>query len=117
MISKSFLVSVIVVLLSACTGPQTLYDWGQYEQTLFIHYHDPALKEQALKEYIAFIEQGGTQEHPIAPGLYAEAGTFMLEQGDIESAVKFYQMEHDAWPESRPMLSVLIENLEGQIDG
>lgn len=117
MISKYFVVSVLLILLTACAGPQTMYDWGQYEQTLFIHYHDPALKEEALREYIAFVEQGGTEEHPIAPGLYAEAGTFMLEAGDIKSAVKFYQMEYDAWPESRPMLGVLIENLEGQIDG
>lgn len=111
------LIAVLVILIISGCAQQTLYDWGSYEQTLFIHYHDPALKEEALKEYIAFVEQGGTPEHRIAPGLFAEAGTFLLEEGDLVNAIKFYQMEYEAWPESRPMLSVLIENLEARIDG
>lgn len=106
----------LLVLLSACAGPQTMYDWGHYEQTLFIHYHDPALKEEALEEYIAFVEEGGQPDHPLAPGLYAEAGTFMLEEGNLSAAVRFYEMEYEAWPESRPMMGTLIENLEARID-
>lgn len=115
--NKSVWIVVLAVALSACAGPNTMYSWGQYEETLFIHYHDPALKEEALGKYIRFIESGGTPEHPVAPGLFAEAGTFMLEQGNIESAIKYYQMEYDAWPESRPMLGVLIKNLEERNDG
>lgn len=113
---KGLLIAAVLFTLLACTGPRTLYDWGQYEETLFIHFHDPALKEEALKKYIAFVEKGGRPEHLIAPGLYAEAGTFMLEQGDITSALIFYKMEYEAWPESRPMLGVLMENLEAQRD-
>lgn len=114
---KPLSVLVLVVFLSACAGPNTMYSWGQYEETLFIHYHEPALKEEALEAYIQFVDSGGHPEHPIAPGLFAEAGTFMLEQGNIESAIKYYQMEYDAWPESRPMLGILIENLEERADG
>ncbi|ROQ19794.1 hypothetical protein EDC38_0382 [Marinimicrobium koreense] len=106
----------VLGLLSACVAPQTMYDWGQYEQTLFVHYHEPALKKEALADYIAFVEQGGRPDHPLAPGLYAEAGTFLLEEGDLSGAMRFYQMEYDAWPESRPMLGTLIENLEARID-
>lgn len=115
MIKQICFISALLTL-AACAGPQTMYNWGRYEQTLFIYYHDPALKEEALRDYITFVENGGTPEYTIAPGLFAEAGTFMLEEGDIKSAVKFYQMEYDAWPESRPMLKILIENLEAQID-
>lgn len=114
---KKLLVGMgFLALLSACAGPQTMYNWGHYEQTLFIHYHDPSLKKEALENYIAFVEEGGEPERPLAPGLYAEAGTFMLEEGDLTSAIHFYKMEYDAWPESRPMLSILIENLEAQLD-
>lgn len=116
MIRKIIFTLGIVLLVAACAGPQTMYNWGQYEQTLFVHYHDPALKKEALQKYIVFVETGGTPEHPIAPGLFAEAGTFMLEEGDLSGAIKFYQMESDAWPEARPMLSVLISNLEARVD-
>lgn len=114
---KNFLAVIAVALfLTACAAPKTLYDWGDYEQTLFIHYHEPALKEESLRNYITFVENAGTPEYPLAPGLYAEAGTFMLENGEADAAVSFYKMEYDAWPESRPMLSILIDNLGGQAD-
>ena len=102
------------VLLAGCASNQGLYEWGQYQETLFVVYQEPALKEEALKNYVEFVETGGTPQHPIAPGLFAEAGTFMMIQGDVDSALKFYKLEYEAWPESRPMLSMLIENLEAR---
>ncbi|AZT84870.1 DUF4810 domain-containing protein [Marinobacter sp. NP-4(2019)] len=113
--TKRFLLALsMFVLLAGCASNQGLYEWGQYQETLFVVYQEPALKEEALKNYMEFVETGGTPEHPIAPGLFAEAGTFMLEQGDVDSAIKFYKLEYDAWPESRPMLSMLIKNLEAR---
>lgn len=103
-----------LILLSGCASNQGLYEWGQYQETLFVVYHDPALKEEALKNYLEFVETGGTPQHPIAPGLFAEAGTFMLEQGEVDKAIKYYKMEHEMWPESQPMLGMLIENLEAR---
>ncbi|WP_297791266.1 DUF4810 domain-containing protein [uncultured Marinobacter sp.] len=113
--NKRFLLTLsMFVLLAGCASNQGLYEWGQYQETLFVVYQEPELKEEALKNYMEFVETGGTPEHPIAPGLFAEAGTFMLEQGDVDSAIKFYKLEYDAWPESRPMLSMLIKNLEAR---
>ncbi|WP_111642137.1 DUF4810 domain-containing protein [Marinimicrobium alkaliphilum] len=112
---NKLLLVAIAALLAACSATQTLYSWGPYEETLFIHYHEPGLREDALTKYIAFIDSGSVIEPKLAPGLYAEAGTFMLERGDIESALKFYRLEYEAWPESRPMLSALIENLESSL--
>ncbi|MDF0748604.1 DUF4810 domain-containing protein [Marinobacter sp. 71-i] len=113
--TKRFLLTLSMFgLLAGCASNQGLYEWGQYQETLFVVYQEPALKEEALKNYVAFVETGGTPQHPIAPGLFAEAGTFMLEQGDVDSALKFYKMEYEAWPESRPMLSMLIKNLEAR---
>lgn len=114
--NKLILAITSALVLSACAGPQTMYSWGEYEETLFVNYHEPAMKEKALTDYIEFVDSGGTTDRPLAPGLYAEAGTFMLEQGNTEDALKYYRMEYENWPESRPMMGVLIENLEGQID-
>lgn len=112
MSKKLILSMVVLVLLTGCASNQGLYDWGQYQETLFVVYHEPEFKEESLKSYLEFIGSGGTPEHPIAPGLFAEAGTFMLEQGDVDAAIKYYRMEYEAWPESQPMLGMLIENLE-----
>ncbi len=114
MTEKFLLPLALLVVLTGCANNQGLYDWGQYQETLFVVYHEPELKEQTLKNYLEFVESGGTPQHPIAPGLFAEAGTFMLEQGDVDAAVRYYKMEYEAWPESQPMLGMLIENLEAR---
>ncbi|SOB74748.1 hypothetical protein SAMN04488490_0276 [Marinobacter sp. LV10R510-11A] len=107
-------IALVVLLMTGCaTGNKQLYDWGGYEQTLFVVYHEPEYKEQALNNYLTFVREHNGQS-TLAPGLYAEAGTFLLEQGDVSGAVDFYKMEYERWPESRPMLGILIENLEMQ---
>jgi len=114
--NKTLVLALMSALfLAGCaTGNKSLYDWGQYEQTLFVVYHEPEYKDQALENYLAFVRQYEGQSR-LAPGLYAEAGTFLLEQGDVNGAIGFYKMEYERWPESRPMLGILIENLEGQL--
>lgn len=110
---KWFLVALVALLATGCATNTQLYDWGDYEQTLFVVYHEPEYKEQALNNYLTFVREHEGQA-TLAPGLYAEAGTFLLEQGDVNGAVAFYKMEYERWPESRPMLGILIENLEAQ---
>lgn len=108
---KIGLILILVAFLGGCATNKNLYEWGPYEETLFTVYHDPAAKEKALEQYMKFI--GATdRRRPFAPGLYAEAGTFLLEKGDINGAIEFYKLEYAAWPESQPMLTILIENLE-----
>lgn len=120
---------LIVILITGCATDTRLYNWGKYEQTLFTVYHDPEYKEQAIQQYINFINQQQALNKQninkksankqtikqLAPGLCAEAGTFMLEQGDYKNALVFYKMEYELWPESRPMLGALIQNLEARL--
>lgn len=110
---KLLLAALVGLLLTGCATNSQLYDWGDYEQTLFVVYHEPEYKEQALNDYLTFVREHQGMDN-LAPGLYAEAGTFLLEQGDVEGAIAFYRMEYERWPESRPMLGMLIENLEAQ---
>ena len=109
---KLFLALLIALLTSGCAGGP-LYDWDGYEETLFVVYHEPAYREQALVDYLEFVDKT-ERRRPLAPGLYAEAATFLLEDGDIDGALKYYKLEYEHWPESRPMLAKLIENLEAR---
>ena len=111
MTKRTLIMLAVAALLSGCVTNTNLYDWGDYEETLFVFYHEPAYKEGALQNYLTFLEQ---HQGPklLAPGLYAEAGTFMLEEGNIEQAIQYYRLESEQWPESRPLMSVLIDNLE-----
>lgn len=119
MSKKLLWVALAAVLTTGCASNSQLYDWGQYEQTLFISYHEPEYKEKAIQKYITFIREhqgiNAQGTNILAPGLCAEAGTFMLEKGDFKNAIVFYKMEYELWPESRPMLGILIKNLEARL--
>ena len=111
--NKALLVSATLILsLTGCATQSGLYYWGNYEQDLFNYYHEAGAQEEAATNHIEFVSEIDQRGETPAPGLLAEAGTFYLLAGDEESAIKFYQMEFDAWPESRPMMGILIQNLE-----
>lgn len=112
--SKGFFAAVAVSLfLSGCTST-SLYSWGDYENNLYRYYHQTERKERVITDHLAFIAQLESRNIKPAPGLYAEAGTFLLVQGERDRAVEFYQKEHDAWPESQRLMSNLIKNLREQ---
>jgi hypothetical protein len=103
------------LLLSGCATTTTRqYQWGEYEGLLYASYKDPAKVEEltvGLRELIAQIERNNQK---VAPGLYAELGTLYLQAGSADEALSMYRKERDAWPESRGLMSALIQNLERQ---
>jgi hypothetical protein len=44
----------------------------------------------------------------VPPGIYAEYGFVMYEEGNNQQAVFYYQKEADKWPESRAFMTKLI---------
>lgn len=100
-----------MVVLSGCTST-SLYRWGDYEENLFSYYHKPSLQNQVVASHLQFLAQLEQENVKPAPGLLAEAGTLLLLQGKTREAITYYQKEHDAWPESQPMMSALITNLK-----
>ena len=112
---KIILPLVFTGLLSACaTTDNNLYSWGTYEETLFVNYHEPAVKEEMLDNYLAFVRKHHAGTKRLAPGLFAEAGTFMLERNDPQAAIEFYELERQNWPESEPLMTTLITNLKAR---
>ena len=111
---QNFLIkTAVLALLSTsfgCVAPRH-YEWGGYDQKLYNHYKDPAQKEEfhnAMKE--ALLEAEGASKVP--PGLYAEFGFLMYEQGNSLEAIRYYQKEADKWPESKFFMQKMINVAE-----
>lgn len=99
-------------LLSGCQTNKLMYDWGPYEATLFTSFHEPALKAEMQAKFLTFLEQSERRDRRIAPGLFADAGTFLYERGDLEGAVRFYEMEANQWPQSQHLMTTLITSIQ-----
>lgn len=98
--------------LAGCQTNQHMYQWGNYEETLFTYFHEPAVKEEMLEKYLQFLAKSHGDTKLVAPGLFAEAGTFLFEQGDLDGAIRFYEMEANYWPQSRKLMETLIESIQ-----
>lgn len=112
---RLFVLSVgVLVALTGCAKP-ALYQWGGYEQKLYASYKEPAQSEAlriSLEKHISDME-GSKQK--VAPGLYAELGTLHLQSGESEKAVSQYTKELNAWPESKSLMSALIQNIQRRV--
>jgi hypothetical protein len=98
-IRASITLALVAVALCAC-APQTRFEWGSYEPTLYAYYKNPAASaqyESALIKAIAL----GKKTNKIAPGLYAELGYVRLEQGNVAEAQTNFDEEMRLFPESR----------------
>src|SRR5450830_669859 len=74
------------------------------------------LSDNQMKKYFIFAMalalSACATKQKVAPGLYAEVGTIYLQSGAKESAVKYYKLERDTWPESKALMTSMIENIE-----
>ncbi len=110
------MVAVAASFFSGCVT--TKHDWGNYETELYTYYKSPTPEEQQelvneLAETFARTEKQGIVP---PPGLYAEYGTFLFQEGDFPNAIVFYQKEKNAWPESAKFMDSLISTLQQRID-
>jgi hypothetical protein len=86
-----------------------MYTWKNYDDKLYQYYKNPsenAKFAEKLKETIVEAEGAGK----IPPGIYAEYGYVLYEQGNFVEAAEYFQKEHDKWPESQVFMSKMIIN-------
>ena len=109
---KFWLIGFTLLILTGCSGP--LYSWGNYDSELYKYYKDPGHEEKFIGEMEKHVANLEKKNKTVAPGLYAEIGTIYLKQNNKSQARRYYQKEHDAWPESRKLMSSLIKKIDGK---
>jgi len=103
---------IAAVLLTQC-APQTRFEWGNYEGSLYSFYKNPSDREAYKKSLTDAIERGRAK-NVIAPGLLAELGYMYLEDGDNVRAAALFREEMQLFPESRPFLTRIIDRNTGR---
>jgi hypothetical protein len=107
-----FLILIPVLSFLAGCASTSLYQWGGYDQALYAGYKDATKMEQLRLKLEAHISSMEASKQKVAPGLYAELGTLYLQSGSSEKAIMWYSKEREAWPESKVLMSSMIQNLE-----
>jgi hypothetical protein len=103
---------LLALAATACTGPSSYYAWGSYNETLYAHYHAPQEREAWVAGLKATILEAEQQSARVPPGIYAEYGYALFEEGDTQNAVVYFKKEQDLWPEARFLMEKMIRNAE-----
>lgn len=110
------LAALAASLASGCATQSTHYAWGDYDDALYSLYKDPTPAQHqkyvaSLKAIILASEQSGAR---IPPGIYAEYGYALFEEGNAVDAVAYYRKEMEAWPASRVFMEKMIAAAQRQ---
>jgi hypothetical protein len=102
-------VFLALALLSACASQPAKYNWGTYERSLYSYYKAPA-QITGLTQSLDAIVNGKTKTaKPVPPGIWAEYGYLLLQEGKAPEAVAAFQQEEAAWPESKAFMDRMIK--------
>lgn len=102
---------VILALLAGCQTAPPLFEFGSYEQSLYVYYKKPDQADRYRESLEKAIEKGEKNDN-VAPGMYAELGYLVSLQGDHNAAIEMYQMEMEKFPESSFFLKRVIALLQ-----
>jgi len=95
------------LVLTACAAPSK-YNWGNYEGSLYSYYKDTSKTAEHAAELQCTITDSETTGKLVAPGLYAEYGFLMLQEGKSKDAIAQFEKEKAKWPESTYLMDNMI---------
>jgi hypothetical protein len=98
----------IVAAVSGCATKEP-YDWGSYEKSLYVYYKNPATGPDFAAGLQVTISAAERDRAVVAPGLNAEYGYLLLQQGNHDGAVAAFRKEEAQWPESKAFMDHMIQ--------
>lgn len=95
-------------------APKGLYYWGQYDQATYNHNKKQTeeTREDLLKVYEDIISKKnkGTRG-TVPPGVYADYGFLLIQNGRIEEGRKFLEKELNLYPESKKVVDFILNKI------
>lgn len=116
---KKILFSSMIVFfsLSGCIPAPVAYHpqyyWGTYSEALYKNKKDLTPESyQGYKNALAdIVEKSKTDGLLIPPGIYAEYGFILAQEGKHEEAQVYFNLEKEKYPESKIFVDRLINTL------
>lgn len=102
------------LLLCACTGPESLYSWHNYDNAIYKYNkrQTEELQAKLLDTYRRMTEYQGGKRGVVPPGLYAEYGYLLYKTGKKDEGLSFLRQEIKLDPESERYISRIIKQIE-----
>lgn len=112
---KNWILAILVaVIFLACAPQKPLYTWGNYEVSSYSYLRDA--DAETLEKLIASYEeiianQKGTRGE-VPPGIYADYGFILIQNGNTEKGKEMLNLEIANYPESEVFIARILKMLE-----
>ncbi|MEQ1976009.1 DUF4810 domain-containing protein [Xenorhabdus sp. SGI240] len=101
-------------LVGCVNAPKTIYEWGNYQSTLYQYYQqDKTGPQEQLQALQKVVEQAKAKDNPVPPGLHAQMGLLYSNIGNIGDAFQQFEIEKNLFPESAPYMDFLLSKNKG----
>lgn len=111
---KIILISMSVILLTACSVQKPLYTWGNYTNTSYnyLKNSDEKSTEDLIKSFKVIIEKQKGSRGIVPPGIYADYGFILLQNNKIEEGKAMLLKEIALYPESKVFIDRILKMTE-----
>ncbi len=103
----------LLAAAAGCATP-TKYPWGNYDEALYSFYKNPDKHQEYVAALKTIILESERKGYTTPPGIYAEYGYALYEEGSAPQAIAYYRKEMAAWPEARTFMEKMIVAAERQ---
>lgn len=103
---NSFLILSTLIFIGGCASPNTGYYWENYSGTLYNFKKNPneETRQKHIKELESIIIKANEKGSRVPPGVHAELGYMLANQGEKGLAVEQLNNEINVYPESKTFI-------------
>jgi hypothetical protein len=111
---KNIIIITFIALLASCTSQKPLYSWGNYETTSYnyLKNSDEKSTQELIENYQKIIETQKGTRGVVPPGVCADYGFLLLQEGKTEEGKKMLMKEIALYPESRIFIDRILKMME-----
>ncbi len=121
--SKLLLVpaAILLCMLTSCLSASDAdknraYNWDEYSTVTYdyVRNKDDESRKKMTEQYKKIMElnKGDADSSQVPPGIYADYGFMLVEEGNEEEGVEYLKKEMELYPMSEPFLRKIIERIE-----
>jgi hypothetical protein len=112
---KYLLAATLTILLGGCATTQGNLYWGSYSSTLYDFKKEPSeqTRDAHVESLQEIISKSTAKSLRVPPGVYAELGQMMLEDGNTPEGSKYLSLEVSTYPESEKLVAIIQQRVTG----
>nr|WP_269811658.1 DUF4810 domain-containing protein [Buttiauxella ferragutiae] len=109
--------SLFVITLAGCAKQESkkIYQWGNYQDTLYSFYSNNTAPEAQIGALQEVVEKAKATAKPVPPGLHAQLGMLYSKTGKLDLAMVEFNKEKTMFPESAPYMDFLTSKDKGSL--